>query len=55
MANKKNVGGGNDGSEVPRESAELDGKIITAAKSTMIAESYEKGYPLPPGALHMDQ
>lgn len=41
--------------EVPKESAELDGKIITAAKSTMVAESYEKGYPLPAGALHMKQ
>lgn len=39
----------------PPESAELEGKIITAAKSTMVAESYEKGYPLPKGALHMDQ
>lgn len=41
--------------EVPRESVELEGKIISAAKSTFVAESYEKGYPLPPGGLHMDQ
>jgi hypothetical protein len=52
MSKNKNLG---ESQGVPKESVELDGKIITAAKSTMIAESYEKGYPLPSGALHMDQ
>jgi hypothetical protein len=41
--------------EVPRESVELDGKIITAAKSTMVAEDYMEGYPLPEPRLHMKQ
>lgn len=41
--------------EVPNESVELEGKIITAAKSTMVAESYEKGYPIPKTSIHMDQ
>lgn len=48
----KNTG---DSEGVPKESVELEGKIISAAKSTFVAESYEKGYPLPPGSLHMDQ
>lgn len=52
MSKNKNVG---ESQGVPKESVELEGKIITAAKSTMVAESYEKGYPLPAGALHMDQ
>lgn len=39
--------------KVPAESVELEGGIITAAKSTMEPKSYEKGYPEPPGRLHM--
>lgn len=53
MAGKKGGSGGGDGSKVPTESTELPGKIITAAKSTMDAKSYEKGYPGAEGALHM--
>ena len=37
----------------PPESVELPGKIITAAKSTMEAKSFEKGYPEAEGRLHM--
>lgn len=48
----KNTG---EGEGVPKESVELEGKIISAAKSTFVAESYIKGYPLPPEAIHMDQ
>lgn len=42
-----------DGSHVPYESVELDGDIITAAKSTMAAVSFEEGYGEQPGSLHM--
>lgn len=56
MASKKGGKGAGDGSNVPAESVELDGAIITAARSTMTAESYEKGYPEPvPAPLHMRQ
>ena len=44
-----------DGSDIPSSNAILDGEIATAAKSTMEAESYERGYPPKPGALHMRQ
>lgn len=37
----------------PSESVELPGKIITAARSTMAAESYEKGYPEFPERIRM--
>jgi hypothetical protein len=54
MAKKYGKGGGaGDGSKVPAESAELDGNIITAAKSTMEQCNYEEGYPLPSMFLHM--
>ena len=54
MAKGKRTGGGaGDGSKVPSESAVLDGEIVTAAKSTMEARSYERGYPDPEGSLHM--
>ena len=42
-----------DGSHVPYESVELDGNIITAARSTMVPESFEEGYGEQPGRLHM--
>lgn len=38
----------------PPQSTELDGKIITAATSTMAARSFEKGYPDVPGRLRME-
>jgi hypothetical protein len=54
--NKKHSGrGAGDGSNVPTESVELDGDIITAAQSTMDARSYEEGYPRYPEALSMNQ
>ena len=52
---KKNKNTGEMGTTVPNESVELEGNIITAAKSTMVAESYEKGYPVPKTSIHMDQ
>jgi hypothetical protein len=56
MARNKHGGkGAGDGSNVPSESVELEGGIITAAKSTMEPKSYERGYPTPEGALHMSQ
>lgn len=56
MASKKHSGkGAGDGSNVPSESVELDGNIITAAQSTMDAKSFEEGYPKAPGALSMNQ
>lgn len=55
MAKKSTKGGAGDGSKVPSESAELDGAIITAAQSTMVAKSYAEGYPEPPERLHMRQ
>lgn len=39
---------------VPSESVELEGKIVTAAKSTMADENYERGYPEPESYLHME-
>lgn len=51
MAEKKS--GNADGGKVPAESVELDGAIVTAAKSTMAGKSYEKGYPVPSDYLHM--
>ena len=53
MADKKNGGSAGDGSKVPAESVELEGAIVTAAKSTMAEKSYEKGYPIPAGYTHM--
>jgi hypothetical protein len=44
-----------DGSDVPAESVELDGAIVTAAKSTMEAKSFERGYPDTTNSLHMKQ
>ncbi len=32
----------------------LDGDIVTAAKSTMVAKSYEEGYPIEPSFKHME-
>ena len=56
MAHKKSSkGAAGDGSKVPAESVELEGSIITAARSTMVAQSYEDGYPEVPGRLHMRQ
>lgn len=57
MASKKHStkGAGGDGSKVPSESVELDGGIVTAARSTMAAQSFEKGYSEPPERLHMRQ
>ena len=57
MAEKKNAKthAAGDGSDIPPESVELDGSIVTAAKSTMIGESYEKGYPLPHPFVGMNQ
>jgi hypothetical protein len=43
------------GDGCPAESVELSGKIITAAKSTMDARSFERGYPDVEGRLHMRQ
>lgn len=54
MAGKVGGKGGGDGSKVPVESVELDGNIITAAKSTMDGKSYERGYPEAEGRLKMD-
>lgn len=53
MARKteKRSTGGDSGAKVPSESAEL-GEIVTAARSTMEAKSYESGYPEPPLYLH---
>ena len=51
MAKEKDSKRAADG--CPSESVELDGKIITAAKSTMAAHSFEKGYPEVPGRLRM--
>ena len=53
MANKKSGGSAGDGGKVPAESVELEGAIVTAAKSTMAEHSYEKGYPVPAGYTHM--
>ena len=50
---KKQGGGAGDGSKVPHESALLEGEIVTAAKASMEAKSYEHGYPEPEGYLHM--
>lgn len=47
--------GKSSGDGCPTESVELSGKIITAAKSTMDARSFEKGYPDVEGRLHMRQ
>jgi hypothetical protein len=55
MAKYSNSGRGGDGSDCPSESVELDGKIVTAAQSTMADANYERGYPAPKGALHMSQ
>jgi len=44
-----------DGSDVPAESVELDGAIVTAAVSTMEAKSLEMGYDLPTNFLRMHQ
>lgn len=58
MASKKSPSkgkGAGDGSFVPSESVELEGGIITAARSTMVAQSFERGYPEPPERLHMRQ
>lgn len=55
MAKNAKTHAAGDGSDVPAESAELDGAIVTAAKSTMEAESYERGYPLPTNFLGMKQ
>lgn len=55
MASKKHSKGGGDGSNVPSESCELEGAIVTAAQSTMEAKSYKEGYPEPPERLHMRQ
>jgi hypothetical protein len=46
--------GKSSGDGCPKESAELSGKIITAAVSTMTAHSFEKGYPEVEGRLKMD-
>lgn len=51
MAKKESGKSAGDG--VPKQSVELPGKIITAAKSTMAEKSYEKGYPDVEGRLKM--
>jgi hypothetical protein len=45
----------NDGSETPSSNVELPGKIVTAARSTMDAESYIEGYPAKRIGIYMDQ
>jgi hypothetical protein len=55
MAKAKHSSKGGDGSKVPSESVELEGAIITAARSTMVAESFERGYGEPPERLKMRQ
>jgi hypothetical protein len=44
-----------DGSDVPSESVELEGAIVTAAKSTMEALDQSSGYSRPNMFLGMNQ
>lgn len=46
MAKKSGKGAG-DGSNVPEESALLEGELIVAAKSTFAGADYSRGYPEP--------
>lgn len=55
MAKRNTTHAAGDGSDVPAESCELDGAIVTAARSTMEAQSFERGYPLPTNFLGMNQ
>ena len=52
---KKERGHASDGSEAPSSSAVLPGGINTAARSTMEAESYERGYPEKREHISMNQ